>query len=231
MRLMGNIKYAAFSEAGVRRDNEDYCKVVVDSQNNRYLFVVCDGMGGHAMGEVASRVVCESICHYWQHASPEDEVENVLKAAFQEASKALDAKADVLNHVEMGTTMVLAAIHDDKLIIAHCGDSRCYLLRPYVGVVYQTQDHVNHSVFGDFIDRSFFSYHSDKADVEIHHFDLREGDRVFLCTDGVGSYVDTYILTDRLLDDKTPDEVIDVVKFLCEKKSKDNYTGVYIFVE
>ena len=226
---MGIIKYAAFSEAGVRRDNEDYCRVVEDSKNNRYLFVVCDGMGGHAMGEVASRVVCESICDYWQHASPEDEVENVLKSAFQEASKALDAKADVLNHVEMGTTMVLAAIHDDKLIIAHCGDSRCYLLRTNVGVVYQTQDHVNHSVFGDFIDKSFFSYQHEKANVDIRHFDLRRGDRVFLCTDGVSSYVDPYILTERLLDDKTPEELLDVIAFLCENgRSQDNYTGLLV---
>ena len=75
---MGKIRYAAFSEAGIRRDNEDYCKVVEDSKNNRYLFVVCDGMGGHAMGEVASRVVCESICDYWQQ--PIDEGTSLLKA-------------------------------------------------------------------------------------------------------------------------------------------------------
>ncbi len=227
---MGNIKYAAFSEAGIRRDNEDYCKVVEDSKNNRYLFVVCDGMGGHAMGEVASRVVCESICDYWQRASFECDVENVLKAAFQETSKALDAKADVLNHVEMGTTMVLAAIHGDILTIAHCGDSRCYLLRPNVGVVYQTQDHVNHSVFGDFIDKSFFSYHSDKADVEIRQFGLQSGDRVFLCSDGISTYVDPGILSERVMDEKSPEEILDVIAFLCENgRSQDNYTGILVF--
>lgn len=230
MRLMGNIKYAAFSEAGIRRDNEDYCKVVEDSKNNRYLFVVCDGMGGHAMGEVASRVVCESICDYWQRASFECDVENVLKAAFQETSKALDAKADVLNHVEMGTTMVLAAIHGDILTIAHCGDSRCYLLRPNVGVVYQTQDHVNHSVFGDFIDKSFFSYHSDKADVEIRQFGLQSGDRVFLCSDGISTYVDPGILSERVMDEKSPEEILDVIAFLCENgRSQDNYTGALVY--
>lgn len=228
---MGKIRYASFSEAGIRRDNEDYCQAVIDEGNQRYLFVVCDGMGGHAMGEVASRVVCESICDYWQHASPEDEVENVLKVAFQEASKALDAKADVLNHVEMGTTMVLAAICGNKLTIAHCGDSRCYLLRPNVGVVYQTQDHVNHSVFGDFIDKSFFSYHSDKAVVEIQKFDLQSGDRVFLCSDGVSSYTDPGILTERLMDDKNPEELLDVVTYLCERRSEDNYTGILVYNE
>lgn len=228
---MGKITYAAFSECGVRRDNEDYYKAVIDEDNQRYLFVVCDGMGGHAMGEVASRVVCESICSYWQQASLEDDVEIILNNAFHEASKALDAKSDILNHVEMGTTMALAAIVGNKLTIAHCGDSRCYFLRPGVGVVHQTRDHVNHNIFGDFIDRSFFSYQQDKVNVEIQHFDTKAGDRVFLCTDGVSSYIDPYILTDRLLDDKTPEEVLDVVNFLCEKKSHDNYTGVHVFAE
>lgn len=47
---MGKIRFASFSEAGVRRDNEDYCKVVTDPENDRYLFVVCDGMGGACYG-------------------------------------------------------------------------------------------------------------------------------------------------------------------------------------
>ena len=85
----------------------------------------------------------------------------------------MDAKADVLNHVEMGTTMVLASIIGNRLTIAHAGDSRAYFLRPHVGVVYQTQDHVNHSLWGDFIDRSFFSYQREKADVEIRQLNYR----------------------------------------------------------
>ena len=61
---MGQIRYATFSECGARRDNEDYCEVVVNPDKDRYLFVVCDGMGGHAMGEVASQVICTTICDY-----------------------------------------------------------------------------------------------------------------------------------------------------------------------
>ena len=165
---MGKIKFASFSEAGVRRDNEDYCKVVTDPGNDRYLLVVCDGMGGHAMGEVASYVVCKTVCDYWQQASFVDGVESVLKASCGEASKALDAKADVLNHVEMGTTMVLAAI---------CGN------------------------------------------------------QVFLCTDGVWQYVAPYILTDRMMDDKTPEEIANVLSFLAERSSQDNFTGIVVFYE
>jgi len=228
---MSKIRYITFSECGVRHDNEDYCQVVANPGEGRYLFVVCDGMGGHAMGKVASQVICTAICDYWKSASSESDVEEILKEAFQKASEALDAKADVLNHVEMGTTMVLAAIVGNQLIIAHCGDSRCYFLRPNVGVVYQTQDHVNHSVWGDFIDHGFFSYQREKADVEIRQFELQKGDRIFLCTDGVSSYCDPDILQERLMDDKSPEDVADVIQFLCEKFSKDNYTGILVYNE
>jgi protein phosphatase len=227
---MGKIRFASFSEAGVRRDNEDYCKVVTDPENDRYLFVVCDGMGGHAMGEVASQVVCETICNYRQKASFDNGIENVLKEAFKEASKALDAKADMLKHVEMGTTMVLAAIDGNHLTIAHAGDSRAYLLQNGE-VAYQTQDHVDHNVWGDFIDRSFFSYQSDKANVEIQQFELLHGDRLFLCTDGIWQYVAPYILTERLMDDKTPEEIADVLSFLAERSSQDNFTGIVVFYD
>ena len=229
---MGQIRYTTFSECGARRDNEDYCQVVANPCEGRYLFVVCDGMGGHSMGEVASHVIATTICEYWEQASFADGVEQVLQTALRLASEALDAKADVLHKVEMGTTMVLAAIYNDKITIAHCGDSRCYLLRPNVGVVYRTEDHIEHSVWGNYINRSFFSYHRQNANVEISQFDLQPGDRVFLCTDGVSSYVNPDILRDRLMDDKSPEDVVDIVKYLCEKSNTpDNYSGILVFNE
>ena len=228
---MGIIRYTTFSECGVRRDNEDYCQVVVGPDKNRYLFVVCDGMGGHQFGETASQVVCTTICKHWEQASFEDGVEKVLEFAFRMASEALDAKADVLHKAEMGTTLVLAAIDKDVLTIAHCGDSRCHFLRPGVGVVYQTQDHVNHSVWGDYIERSFFSYQSDKAEVEMKKFVMQTGDRIFLCTDGVCQFIAPDILTRRSMDDKSPEDVADVIQFLCEKFSQDNYTGILVYVD
>ena len=229
---MNKITCKSFSEQGNRRNNEDYCQYVSDPDDGRYLFVVCDGMGGHAMGEVASQVVCTTICEYWEQASFVDGIEPVLQTAFRLASEALDAKADALHKVEMGTTMVLAAFYNDKITIAHCGDSRCYLLRPNVGIVYRTEDHIEQSVWGDYINRSFFSYHRQNANVEIRQFDLQPGDRVFLCTDGVSSYVNPDILRDRLMDDKSPEEVADVLKFLCEKSNTaDNYSGILVFVE
>lgn len=151
-----------------------------------------------------------------------------MQTAFKLASDALDAKADVLRKVEMGTTLVLAAIDGNKLTIAHAGDSRAYLLQNGE-VAYQTKDHVEHSVWGDFINRCFFSYQREKAEVEIHHFELNPGDRILLCTDGVCQFIAPDILTRRSRDDKSPEDVIDVILFLCEKFSKDNYTAILVY--
>ena len=227
---MGTVKYASFCECGIRSNNEDYCQVVDNPEVGRYLFVVCDGMGGHAMGEVASQVVGSAICEYWERASFEEGVEPVLQTSFKLASDALDAKANVLHKVEMGTTLVLAAIDSNQLYIAHSGDSRAYLLQTGA-VAYQTKDHVEHSVWGDFINRSFFSYQREKADVEIHQFELNPGDRILLCSDGVCQFIAPDILTRRSMDDKSPEDVIDVILFLCEKFSKDNYTAIWVYYE
>lgn len=159
---MGQIKYASFSERGVHTNNEDYLQIVSNPVDDHYLFVVCDGMGGHDKGKVANQVVGSAICEYWEQASFERDVKSVLREAFKQASEALDAKADMLNHVEMGTTMVLAAIIGNGLTIAHAGDSRAYFLRPNDSMVYQTKDHLAHSVWGDSINRSFFSYQRER---------------------------------------------------------------------
>jgi len=130
----------------------------------------------------------------------------------------------------MGTTLVLAAIDGNHLYIAHSGDSRAYLLQNGE-VAYQTKDHIDHSVWGDFINRSFFSYQREKADVEIRRFELSPGDRILLCTDGVCQFIAPDILTRRSMDDKSPEDVIDVILFLCEKFSKDNYTAILVYYE
>lgn len=153
-----------------------------------------------------------------------------MHTAFKLASDALDAKADVLRKVEMGTTLVLAAIDGNQLYIAHSGDSRAYLLQNGE-VAYQTKDHVEHCVWGDFINRSFFSYQREKADVEIRRFELNPGDRVLLCSDGVCQFIAPDILTRRSMDDKSPEDVIDVILFLCEKFSKDNYSAILVYYE
>ena len=195
------------------------------------LFIVCDGMGGHALGDVASSTVGLSISEYWEkNPKCKDSVKKVIDACRQ-ASLAIDKKADSFRQAEMGTTLVLASIEDNKVTIAHCGDSRCYLIRPDVGVVYQAKDHIDDSSGWGAIDKCFFSYHPEAADVEVHEFELLPGDRLFLCTDGTYKAIAPEILKERLMDKKELCDVIDVVKFMCEKYSDDNYSGVLVEVE
>lgn len=59
------IYYESFSECGPRKNNEDYIAVRQMPEQNRSVFVLCDGMGGHDCGEVASKLVAEHICDYW----------------------------------------------------------------------------------------------------------------------------------------------------------------------
>ena len=59
------IKYTTFSETGKRRANQDICRVIEMPEHNRTLMIVCDGMDGHSMGDVAAETVCNVICEFW----------------------------------------------------------------------------------------------------------------------------------------------------------------------
>ncbi len=217
--------YTTFSEAGKRRANQDVCRVIEFPEYDRVLMVVCDGMGGHAMGDVAAETVCNSICEFWKQNIQVSDSESKIIEACKVASDALYARSRVVRPIEMGTTLVFASLEGNTVTIAHCGDSRCYLLRDGE-VVYQTQDHADPHWGSEVVTRCFFSMNPEVAVPDIARFEVKSGDSIFLCSDGVYKAMAPQILTARLQDDKPLDDVIDVIKFMCEKFSTDNYTGV-----
>ena len=224
------IKYTTFSEAGVRRSNQDVCHVVEMPEQNRNMMIVCDGMGGHSMGDVAAETVCNAICEFWGNCHDVPNSETMVTEACKAASDALYARSRVVRPIEMGTTMVMASVEGNIATIAHCGDSRCYLLRDGA-VIYQTQDHADPHWGSEVVTRCFFSMNPDVAVPEVARFEVQPGDRIFLCSDGVYKAMAPQILTARLQDNKPLEEVVDVIKFMCEKFSTDNYTGILAFVE
>lgn len=217
--------YTAFSEAGKRRANQDVCRVIEFPEYDRALMVVCDGMGGHAMGDVAAETVCNAICEFWKQNIKVSDSESKIIEACKVASDALYARSRVVRPIEMGTTLVFASLEGNTVTIAHCGDSRCYLLRDGE-VLYQTQDHADPHWGSEVVTRCFFSMNPEVAVPDIARFEVKSGDSIFLCSDGVYKAMAPQILTARLQDDKPLDDVIDVIKFMCEKFSTDNYTGV-----
>ena len=169
--------------------------------------------------------------NYWKKNPKRKDCEKKVIDACHQASVAIDKKSDILHHVEMGTTMVLASIENNKVTIAHCGDSRCYLLRPDEGAVYQTKDHVGTSFGWEVVTQCFFSYRQEFAIQEINQFELMHGDRLFLCTDGVYKAIAHDILVNKLMDDKVLCIITDEIQFMCKKDSYDNYSGVLIEID
>ena len=216
-------KYTIFSETGKRIANQDVCRIVEMQEQNRCLLVVCDGMGGHAMGDAAAETVCNAICNFWQDNPCYNDCDEKVIRAMTHASEALYHRSRVVRPVEMGTTLVMASVEDDTVTIAHCGDSRCYLLRGGE-VIHQTADHSRAGT--EIVTRCFFSMNPEVAIADITRIKVEKGDRIFLCTDGVYKAMAPQILTARLQDNKTLKEVVDVIKFMCEKFSTDNYSGI-----
>lgn len=215
--------YTIFSETGKRIANQDICRVVEMPEENRCLLVVCDGMGGHAMGDAAAETVCNAVCNFWEDNPGKSDCEEKVLTAFAHASEALYYRSRMVRPIEMGTTLVMASVENNTVTIAHCGDSRCYLLRNGE-VLHQTTDHSRPGT--EIVTRCFFSMDPEVAIPDITRIEVEKGDRIFLCTDGVYKAMAPQILAARLQDDKTLEDVVDVIKFMCEKLSTDNYSGI-----
>lgn len=197
-------------EQGPRPKQEDslFPKHNETNEQDR-LFILCDGMGGHEAGEVASQTVCSAMSSAVLSANPnpeggftDEDFANALTAAFD----ALDAK-DTGAVKKMGTTLTFLKLHENGATIAHIGDSRVYHVRPGKGIddtkiLFQTYDHslVNDLVkIGELtpeeaktsrqknvITRAMQPNMERRPRADIYHTqDIRPGDFFMLCSDGI----------------------------------------------
>ncbi len=209
-------------------NNED-CFNVVEIPDKRTLFVVCDGMGGHSCGEVASQTVCDSFSTYWEkHPEQEDSKAKVLDAA-KEASRILDEKS---GYYQMGTTLVMCSIEGKQATIAHAGDSRCYVIDIKGNVKYRTIDHIESSSISlPYIIRAFFTRHPEDAVPDVKTVELQPLDRILLCTDGLYNAIDDEPLLHTLQCAKDVEQVAERYQTICQEKAGDNYTAIIIEIE
>ena len=130
-------------EIGQRTNQEDALWPLSSAatENDR-VFIVCDGMGGHEKGEVASQTVSLSLGQWLKENTNPDETFNdeQLAEALRHAYSELDKKDDG-SPKKMGTTLTLLYIHRNGITAAHIGDSRIYHIRPKKGTLYQSRDH------------------------------------------------------------------------------------------
>ena len=130
-------------ELGQRDNQEDYLWPDSSSEETKNLFILCDGMGGHEHGEVASRLVCVSIPHFLRKAYllencalTDDDLLKSLEYAYQQLDR---EGGDGLK--KMGSTLTLLYFGHNGVTALHMGDSRIYHIRPNEGVLYQSRDH------------------------------------------------------------------------------------------
>lgn len=206
---------AATSVGRVRPINED----AYLSQGARGLFVVCDGMGGAAAGEVASALAVETVGAYVTDGPRPGSTERgyqprtaMLGRAVEAANRAIiERAANDSDHAGMGTTIVGAWLDDGVASIAHVGDSRAYVCNQE-GFEALTIDHslVEAQVQAGLIDReqSLKSEHQNvllralgrdpDVQVELSESPISAGDRLLLCTDGLTRMVNDQGLAEAL---------------------------------
>lgn len=214
------VRYETFSECGPRWNNEDYIKVIEHSQAGRFMAVLCDGMGGHRNGDVASELVAEHISTYWRNKQSQDDSAIKINSACEEAMSAINAKLPA----EMGTTMAMVWINNDEALFAHCGDSRIYHIRNNK-IIYKSTDHIGITPEGwPIINRAFYT-NTDTYLPEIVETYLLPGDYIFICSDGVYGERKEKRLEEILCSDNC---TMDSIKDLASSPAHDNYSGILI---
>ena len=164
---------------------------------------------------------------YWKIPQNEGDF-NIL---FTRASRIIDVISDAYAGIEMGTTLVLAYLDQGKLTIAHCGDSRCYVVGKEGIVKYLISDHSAGGCVDAPLTRCFLASRPDVVKADIKTLNILIGDRILLCSDGMYQSMALEILINRMLDDKPLASILDTYKFMCEKFSQDNYSAILIKVD
>ena len=249
---MARYRSAAGTDVGLKREhNEDSLLVNEDLG----LYVVCDGMGGHAGGETASRLAVETIERELLGARlrPDDPLssdapltETPLAAALREAVESACAAVFHASHERpelagMGTTCISLLIRDQRAIVGHVGDSRAYLVRD--GQVHQlSEDHslvneqvragllspeeARHSRLRNIITRSV-GFEEDVL-VDVLGVETRAGDRFLLCSDGLANLIANDEIRDCLLKHDLDDVPVRLIQLANDRGGDDNITVVAV---
>lgn len=238
------MKTFSMTHIGRRREtNQDYMftsETAVGGLPN--LFLVADGMGGHAAGDYASRFTIEKMVEYIEQSKKKEPV-TVLKEAVDYANRLLLREADAdEKKAGMGTTIVAATCEGDKLYTANVGDSRLYVVNQEQ-IIQITRDHslVEEMVRLGEMDKEDAKGHPDKniitraigvgAEVAVDFFEtgVTENDTILMCSDGLTNMIDDADIKRIILGQR---DIVEKAERLVETANqnggRDNITVVLI---
>lgn len=250
-----NLRFWAATDVGrVRDHNED--NFLVDQ--NLQLFVVCDGMGGHAAGEVASAVCVRTVrdviasqadllAHLRENPNDDlagEKLRLLMRTAIQSAcTRIFEMAQRDPSRRGMGTTCIALVLAGHRGFVGHVGDSRMYRLRD--GNVEQVTD--DHSLLNEMIrqgkvapgttEQEFPHKNAvtravgvrESVDVDAFIIDVVDMDRLLMCSDGLNEYFDDSVDLLEMMGSKEPEETTArCIDFANQAGGKDNITVVVI---
>ncbi len=241
------IDVAFRSDVGrTRRHNEDYVGFYEPQDAQEIasagrLYVVADGVGGAAAGEIASQYAVRKVLAGY-YASQEPDLEERLVQAVTAANTDIYAFADSRPR-PMATTLVAAVVHEDELIVANVGDSRAYLVRE--GEIRQVTE--DHSLTAQMVRQGKISVKeaethpkrnllvrtvggSDRVQVDLFGGPLLLDDVVVLCTDGLTRYLSEEEIAQAVCAMRPQQAVDQLVHMANERGGKDNITVLVLQV-
>ncbi len=259
-----NLEDAACTHVGRKREhNEDCFGIVsrVESQHSpkgksvsaKGLYILCDGMGGHAGGEIASSMTVDSLREYfstrWEDTLPDEQTIREGIVAANEAVFEVNQQNSAHGSGRMGTTLVLVLVQDRDIAIAHVGDSRCYGITPTQGLIQLTLDHeVGQQQILRGVDPEIAYGRPDSYQLtqaigprdrnyiapEIRFFELQEDTLILLASDGLtdNQLLENYWLTNvapmLAPDSNLQDGVERLIDFANEYNGHDNITALVV---
>ena len=233
-------------EIGNRSNQEDsvYPEVGQATTDSRF-FIVCDGMGGHEYGEIASKTVCDTLSNYILSHWDEDYFSDDL------LQEALHAAVDQINELDgdstkrPGTTMTFLCLHRGGVTAAHIGDSRIYHIRPSERrILYKSRDHsLVYDLFmsGEISQEEMKTYKKKNVltraiisnmDVEpradiVHITNIRSNDYFILCTDGLLENISDKDLINLISEETSDDEKRKKLRYFT-RNNADNHSAYII---
>jgi serine/threonine protein phosphatase PrpC len=243
------------TDVGVVRDHNEDSAFMEPSQG---FFIVADGMGGHAAGEVASAMAVETVRSTLETAKPEIEtfkktptdagrrgLVQLLQSAVLQAHQAVYQRGQTETDKQgMGTTLDVVLIAGGEAFVAHVGDSRTYLVREGRS----SQITTDHTVAEVLVIEGKLTIEeaqvsplrtilvnaigvSADVGVEMAHVTLKKGDRLLLCSDGLHDYFPVEEeIAQRMPAEKPGDSLKEMVELAKSRGGHDNITGVAVHV-